>query len=68
MRIVIRLAGAAFLVGPLFPQGGGGVQIRDYKAPTPDYRPRISCAKIVGLTGYEISAIRPSSSNELQIA
>ncbi len=55
MRILIRLAATTLLVGPLFPQGGGGVQFRDYKAPTANSRPRVSCAKLVGLTGYEFS-------------
>jgi feruloyl esterase len=66
MRTPVRLAAAAVLLGcPLFPQGGGGVQFRDYKAPALASRPRLSCKGLVGLTGYEFSvysaAIIPAS-------
>jgi feruloyl esterase len=66
MRTPIRFATAALLfVVPLFPQGGGGVQFRDYKAPAPTFKPRTSCAAFVALTGYEFSvysaAIVPAS-------
>ena len=68
MRTLIRLATAACLLGsPLFPQGGGGVQFRDYKASTATSRPRTSCAGLVALTGYEFSvysaAIIPAAAN-----
>jgi feruloyl esterase len=43
------------LAAPLFPQGGGGVQFRDYKAPASNFKPRTSCAGLVALTGYEFS-------------
>ena len=56
MRTLVRLAQAALiLAAPLFPQGGGGVQFRDYKAPAPTFKPRSSCAGLVALTGYEFS-------------
>jgi feruloyl esterase len=66
MRTPIRLATAALLLAvPLFPQGGGGVQFRDYKAATLTSRLRTSCAGLVALTGYEFSvysaAIVPAS-------
>lgn len=56
MRTPIRFATAALLlVAPLFSQGGGGVQFRDYKASTLTSRPRSSCAGLVALTGYAFS-------------
>jgi Tannase and feruloyl esterase len=56
MHPSMRLATAALLlVTPLFPQGGGGVQFRDYKAPAAIYRPRVSCAGLTALTGFEFS-------------
>ena len=66
MRTAIRLTTATLLIAaPLMSQGGGGVQFRDYKAPTPSFRPRLSCAGLAGLTGYEFSvysaAIIPAS-------
>ena len=66
MPTPIRLASAALLlVAPLFPQGGGGVQFRDYKVPMLTSSPRTSCAGAVALTGYEFSvyaaAIVPAS-------
>ena len=66
MRTPIRLALAAIvLAAPLFSQGGGGVQFRDYKTPASASRPSASCAGLVALTGYEFSvysaAIIPAS-------
>ncbi len=65
MRIVIRLATTILLAAPLFAQGGGGVQFRDYKPPAPASKPRTSCAGLVTLTGYDLSvysaAIVPAS-------
>jgi feruloyl esterase len=56
MHATIRLATASLLLAsPLFPQGGGGIQFRDYKAPVPTAQPRTSCAGLVALTGYEFS-------------
>jgi len=58
---------ALLLVAPLFSQGGGGVQFRDYKAPSPAFRPRTTCAGLAALTGYELSiysaAIVPASAS-----
>lgn len=69
MRIPIGIATVMLLfVAPLFPQGGGGVQFRDYQAPTAASKPRTSCAGLVTLTGYEFSvysaAIVPASDSE----
>lgn len=66
MRAPIFLASAALIfTGTAFPQGGGGVQFRDYKGSAPAYKPRGACARLVSLTGYEFSvysaAIIPSS-------
>jgi len=66
MGIPIRLSAAALCAAlPLFSQGGGGVQFRDYKAPAPTFQPRGSCAGLAALTGYEFSvysaAIIPAS-------
>ena len=66
MRTTTRLAATSLLIAaPLFAQGGGGVQFRGYKPPTPSSRPRTSCASLVSLTGYEFSvyaaAIVPAS-------
>src|SRR5215475_7124600 len=56
MRSQIRLATAVLIVAfPLFPQGGGGVQFRDYQAPAPAFKPRASCSGLAGLTGFEFS-------------
>ena len=56
MHILIRLVPAILLVVvPMFPQGGGGVQFRDYKAPSPTSQSRTSCGGLVALTGYEFS-------------
>jgi len=56
MRTLTRLATAALvLAAPLYPQGGGGVQFRDYKAPDPTSKPRTACAGLAALTGYEFS-------------
>src|SRR5579885_1499379 len=56
MRASIRLASAALLfTASLFPQGGGGVQFRDYHPPAPTAKPRAGCAGLVALTGYEFS-------------
>src|SRR4051812_35686943 len=56
MCTFVRLAVAGILfAGPLLPQGGGGVQFRDYKAPTPNVRPRVACSGLASLTGYELS-------------
>ena len=55
MAIPFRIAtGVLLLVAPLFPQGGGGVQFRDYKAPAPTSSPRTACASLVALTGYAL--------------
>ena len=66
MRTHVQIAiTAAFLSAPLFPQGGGGVQFRDYKVPAPASRPRASCGGLVSLSGYDFSvysaAIIPAS-------
>ena len=56
---------AAILIfaAPVFAQGG--VQFRDYKGPAPTANPRVSCAGLVAMTGYELSvysaAIVPAS-------
>src|SRR5690349_533307 len=56
MHSPFRLVTAIVLfAGPLFSQGGGGVQFRDYKAPASTFKPRTSCAGLVSLTGYEFS-------------
>ena len=56
MRPAIRLVTPALLcVASLFAQGGGGVQFRDYQAPSPTSKPRTACAGLVALTGYEFS-------------
>jgi feruloyl esterase len=56
MPTPIRIATTVLLlVARLFPQGGGGVQFRDYKAPTPTSSPRTTCASLVALTGYDFS-------------
>src|SRR5215469_8603848 len=56
MRAPVLLSAAAFLFcAPLFPQGGGGVQFRDYKGAAPSYKPHVSCAGLAALTGYEFS-------------
>jgi hypothetical protein len=66
MRAPVRLLTVGLMfIAPLFSQGGGGVQFRDYKAPPPTGRPHISCSGLVALTGYEFSvysaAIIPAS-------
>ena len=66
MNSRLGLLTAVFLCAPpLFSQGGGGVQFRDYKAPTPASKPRTACAGLVSLTGYEFSvysaAVIPAS-------
>ncbi len=66
MRAAIRLASTALLFpASLFPQGGGGVQFRDFKAVAPASRPRTGCAALAAITGYEFSvysaAIVPAS-------
>lgn len=56
MRTTTRVATIAILlVAPLFSQGGGGVQFRDYKTPASNLKPRSSCAGLLALTGYEFS-------------
>jgi feruloyl esterase len=56
MHSSLRPVTAIFLfAAPLFSQGGGGVQFRDYKAPAPTSRPRTACGGLVSLTGYEFS-------------
>jgi len=56
MRTLTRSATAALvLAAPLYPQGGGGVQFRDYKAPVPTSKPLTACAGLAALTGYEFS-------------
>ena len=68
MRAPIQLSLAIlFCAAPLFSQGGGGVQFRDYKGTGPSFGPRSSCAALVALTGYDFSvysaAIIPASAN-----
>jgi len=56
MRAPILLSAAAFIFAvPACPQGGGGVQFRDYKGDAPKNKPRASCASLSALTGYEFS-------------
>jgi feruloyl esterase len=56
MRPTIFVAIAIFLLAvQLFSQGGGGVQFRDYRSPSPTSRPRATCAGLVTFTGYEFS-------------
>ena len=56
MRSPIRLITIALvIIAPVFSQGGGGVQFRDYKAATSTAKPRTSCAGLVALTSYELS-------------
>ena len=56
MRSPIRLITIALLIiAPVFSQGGGGVQFRDYKAATSTAKPRTPCAGLVALTSYELS-------------
>ncbi len=56
---------ALFAFTPLFSQGGGGVQFRDYKPPVASSQPRAACAGLVAMTGYEYSvyaaAVIPAS-------
>ena len=66
MRAALRLAAAGLVfAAQMFPQGGGGVQFRDYKATAPTLKPAGSCSRLVALTGYEFSvysaAIVPAS-------
>jgi feruloyl esterase len=56
MRAAIRVATAALLLAAsVLAQGGGGVQFRDYKAPSPTFNPRAGCPQLVALTGYDFS-------------
>jgi len=56
MRIPFRLAASClFLAAPIFPQGGGGVQFRDFKATASTFKPRTNCEALSSLTGYDIS-------------
>ena len=56
MGYTIRAATVGLLLAaPLLPQGGGGVQFRDYQAPGATSKPRTSCAGLVALSGYEFS-------------
>jgi len=56
MHIPTRLVTALVILStPLFPQGGGGVQFRDYKPPAPASQSHTSCPGLVALTGYEFS-------------
>ncbi|MEP6715491.1 MAG: tannase/feruloyl esterase family alpha/beta hydrolase [Terriglobia bacterium] len=56
MRVPFYLVTSALLLAaPLLPQGGGGVQFRDYKTTGPAFKPSKACAALVGLTGYELS-------------
>src|SRR5689334_12126692 len=51
---IMRLfAAMLFFAVPAFSQGG--VQFRDYQTPAPTARPRVSCAGLVAMTGYELS-------------
>jgi hypothetical protein len=66
MRVAICVATAGVVfAAQLFPQGGGGVQFRDYKATAGTFKPAASCARLVALTGYDFSvysaAIVPAS-------
>ena len=55
MRTPSHLAAIVlYLTVPLFPQGGGGVQFRDYKAAA-SFRPHAPCASLVALTSYDFS-------------
>lgn len=64
----IHLAAAALLFAvPLFPQGGGGVQFRDFKEPATAVKFRTPCAGLAALTGFEFSlywaAVVPASNS-----
>jgi len=41
----------------LFAQGGGGVQFRDWTAPTPDAHSVITCSELRSLTSFDLSVI-----------
>jgi pimeloyl-ACP methyl ester carboxylesterase len=61
MSASARLAIAAVLLAAqLFSQGGGGVQFRDYKPAATAYQPRVKCAGLAALTGYEFSVYSAS--------
>jgi len=56
MCALIRVTTIALLtIAPVFSQGGGGVQFRDYKAAASTAKPRTPCDGMVALTGYEFS-------------
>lgn len=42
---------------PLFGQGGGGVQFRDWNPPAPKAKPVTNCSQLLSLTDFEISVI-----------
>jgi len=54
MRIILV---AILCAGVVYAQGGGGVQFRDWAAPTPTASPVMPCSELRSLTSFELSVI-----------